>query len=92
VGADIGIRCQKCQHRVLLARSVFERRVMALVAREGKKHSMSNLERKKELEERLADLKGRWPKHSVPPSMWLELEEIEEELKKLEPETEENAR
>ncbi|MCK4963532.1 MAG: DUF951 domain-containing protein, partial [Dehalococcoidia bacterium] len=27
VGADIGIRCQKCHRRVLLARGVFERRV-----------------------------------------------------------------
>jgi hypothetical protein len=27
LGADIGIRCQKCHRRVLLERSVFERRV-----------------------------------------------------------------
>ena len=27
VGADVGIRCQKCHHRVLLERGVFERRV-----------------------------------------------------------------
>jgi hypothetical protein len=33
LGADIGIKCQKCNHRVLLERSVFERRVKALVAR-----------------------------------------------------------
>ena len=31
VGADIGIRCQKCQRRVLLERGVFERRVKALL-------------------------------------------------------------
>ncbi len=36
----------------------------------------------KELEEKLADLKARWPAHSVKPSMWQELEELEEELKK----------
>ncbi|MBI2831612.1 MAG: DUF951 domain-containing protein [Chloroflexi bacterium] len=33
LGADIGIKCLKCQHRVLLARSVFERRVKAFVSR-----------------------------------------------------------
>ena len=33
LGADIGIKCRKCQHRVLLARSVFERRVRAFVSR-----------------------------------------------------------
>lgn len=27
VGADIGIKCQKCHRRVLLERGVFERRV-----------------------------------------------------------------
>jgi len=30
VGADIGIRCQKCHRRVLLERGVFERRVKAV--------------------------------------------------------------
>ncbi len=83
LGADIGIRCLKCQRRVLLPRSVFESRVKALVARE-QGNRMSIQERKRELEARLADLKARWPKHSVPPSMWLELEEIEEELERLE--------
>ena len=29
LGADIGIKCLKCQHRVLLERSVFERKVKA---------------------------------------------------------------
>ena len=38
------------------------------------------IDRIKELEEKLADLKGRWPAHSVPPSMWQELEKLEEEL------------
>ena len=33
VGADIGLRCLVCGHRVLLARSVFERRLKAFVAR-----------------------------------------------------------
>jgi hypothetical protein len=31
LGADIGIRCLKCQHRVLLDRSTFERRVKSIV-------------------------------------------------------------
>lgn len=33
LGADIGIRCQGCQRRVLLARGVFERRIRAFIAR-----------------------------------------------------------
>lgn len=30
-----------------------------------------------ELEQKIADLKARWPAHSVPPSMWQQLEELE---------------
>ena len=33
IGADIRIRCLKCQRRVLLERSTFERRVKAFVSR-----------------------------------------------------------
>jgi hypothetical protein len=33
VGADIGLRCLTCGHRVLLARSVFERRLKTFVSR-----------------------------------------------------------
>ncbi len=33
LGADIGIKCLKCQHRVLLDRSVFERRVREFISR-----------------------------------------------------------
>jgi len=33
LGADIGIRCCKCQHRVLLERSAFERRIKETVTR-----------------------------------------------------------
>ena len=36
----------------------------------------------REIEEKVADLKARWPAHSVPPSMWQELEALEEELEK----------
>ena len=35
-----------------------------------------------ELEERIADLKARLPRHSVPPSMIIELEDLEEELER----------
>ena len=35
-----------------------------------------------ELERQIADLKERWPAHSVPPSMFQRLEELEEALKK----------
>lgn len=34
----------------------------------------------KELEKQLDELKKRWPAHSAPPSMWMELERLEEEL------------
>jgi hypothetical protein len=33
VGADIGLKCLKCQRRVLLERSVFEQRVKGLISR-----------------------------------------------------------
>ena len=43
-----------------------------------------NMEKKsekiKEIEEKIADLKARWPAHSVPPSMWQELEDLEDQL------------
>jgi hypothetical protein len=37
-------------------------------------------DRIREIEEKIADLKARWPAHSVPPSMWMQLEELEGEL------------
>ena len=33
LGADIGIKCLKCRRRVLLKRSVFERRVKEFISR-----------------------------------------------------------
>jgi hypothetical protein len=36
----------------------------------------------REIEEKIADLKARWPAHSVPPSMWQQLEALEDELEK----------
>jgi len=33
-----------------------------------------------EIEEQITDLKKRWPAHSVPPSMFQELDDLEEEL------------
>ncbi len=33
LGADIEIKCLKCQHRVLLKRSAFEHRVRAFISR-----------------------------------------------------------
>ena len=87
VGADIGIRCLGCQHRVLLDRRAFESRVAALVSRKGKAGPETTAERKKKLELKLDDLKKRWPPHSVPISMWQEREDLEEELEALEKET-----
>lgn len=34
----------------------------------------------KEIKEEIANLKAVWPAHSVPPSMWQKLEELEEKL------------
>ena len=44
-------------------------------------------EKQKEIEAKLADLKARWPKHSVPLAMWQQLEELEEEMERIEKET-----
>lgn len=33
IGADIGIVCQKCKHRVLLPRREFQKRVKTFIAR-----------------------------------------------------------
>jgi hypothetical protein len=89
LGADIGIKCLKCQHRVLLERSVFERRVKAFISR-GQETALE--QKKAEIEAKLADLKARWPAHSVPPSMWQELEELEEELANVKKEIAESQR
>jgi hypothetical protein len=35
LGADIGLKCLKCQHQVLLERSILERRIKRFVARGG---------------------------------------------------------
>ncbi|MFH1484571.1 MAG: DUF951 domain-containing protein [Chloroflexota bacterium] len=43
LGADIGIRCQKCNRRVLLERGVFERRVKVFVSR-GESEGSSTLQ------------------------------------------------
>ena len=43
--------------------------------------------RAREIKEKIADLKARWPAHSVPPSMWQQLEALEEELEKAEKES-----
>jgi nicotinamidase-related amidase len=37
-------------------------------------------DRVREIKDKIADLKARWPAHSVPMSMWQQLEELEEEL------------
>ena len=39
-------------------------------------------DRIKDIEDAIADLKARWPAHSVPPSMWQQLEQLEDELEK----------
>lgn len=44
---------------------------------------MDNLEMMARLEEEIANLKARLPKHSVPAAMIIELEDLEEELEAL---------
>lgn len=46
-------------------------------------------ERIDELERQIADLEARLPKHSIPPSMLIELEELEEALEEALSEAEE---
>jgi len=41
-----------------------------------------NSKRIEELEQQIAELKRRWPAHSVPPTMFRQLDELEEELEK----------
>ncbi len=33
VGAEIGLRCQTCDHKIFLARSAFERRIKRFITR-----------------------------------------------------------
>jgi ribosome-associated translation inhibitor RaiA len=41
-----------------------------------------NSERIKELEKQIVELKHRWPAHSAPPTMFQQLDELEEELER----------
>jgi hypothetical protein len=47
VGADIGLKCQTCRHRVLLSRRDFEKRLKKFIARgpETPAHIVAALER-----------------------------------------------
>ena len=49
---------------------------------------MSPKDRVQELEERIADLEGRLPAHSAKPSMFRELEDLEEALEQARQEAE----
>lgn len=40
------------------------------------------IDRVKEIEAQIVELKSRWLAHSVPPSMWQQLEELEGEVEK----------
>jgi hypothetical protein len=44
---------------------------------------MSDKERIQELEDEIAAVEARLPKHSVPPAMIIELEDLEDELEML---------
>ena len=44
---------------------------------------MTDKKRLKQLEEELAALKARLPRHSIPPAMIIELEDLEDEIEML---------
>jgi hypothetical protein len=46
---------------------------------------MTDSQRLQQLEQQLADLRARLPKHSVPAAMILELESLEDEIAQLQP-------
>ncbi|MEE8420665.1 MAG: DUF951 domain-containing protein [Dehalococcoidales bacterium] len=81
LGADIGMKCTGCQRRVLLERSVFERRVKTILSRDPDRPPRD--ERKAAIEGQIAELKGQWPAHSVQPWLWQKLEALEEELNRI---------
>ncbi len=43
-----------------------------------------NSKRIEELEKQIAELKSRWPAHSVPPAMLQQLDDLEDELEQAE--------
>jgi hypothetical protein len=43
LGADIGLRCQGCAHRILLARSELERRLTSFIHRAAPAEPPANL-------------------------------------------------
>jgi hypothetical protein len=51
---------------------------------------MTDDETIEEIEAAIADLKARWPAHSVPPHMWQELEDLEDKLERAKKEAEKN--
>ena len=51
---------------------------------EGVERRMSS-ERIEQLERQIAELKSRWPAHSVPPTMLQQLDELEEALERERP-------
>lgn len=48
----------------------------------GERKRVVQDQRIEQLKEAIAQLKARFPKHSVPPAMMIELEEMEEELER----------
>ncbi len=44
---------------------------------------MASIERIAQLEKEIDEIKARMPKHSVPPSLIIELEDLEDELEEL---------
>jgi hypothetical protein len=49
----------------------------------SKERRMSDQERIQELETEIAEVKARLPKHSIPPALIIELEDLEDELEML---------
>lgn len=63
------MRCKSISHKIIVA-------AIGLYLMEN--------ERIRKIKEEIAELKAKWPAHSVPPSMWMKLEELEERLEQAE--------
>lgn len=72
-----------CQHIIdKFKQSMPTEKIETYRAPSGGLRNEIKTDKRKEIEQKIDDLKARWPAHSVPPKMWQELEELEDQLKK----------
>ncbi len=84
--AHLRLQCQDVEHHSGLRQRLRHLHLNAVRRKAGcflgDLTNMSN-ERVKGLERQIAELKSRWPAHSVPPAMLQQLEDLGEELEEL---------